>query len=334
MNREEYKNLWVYIETEENIAKPVGFELLAPARKLADKMEQKLVAVVIGDKVESIANEAIEYGADEVLLVEGEEYYNYSTDAYAYAMETLARKYKPSIILLGATRNGRDFGPRVACNLNTGLSADCTIMDYDKEKGNVVWTRPTYGGDLMAAILCSEHRPQMGTVRQGIFKRPVKNRNRVGQIIREDIHISKDDIRLKIIERVKEVAERVGLEEAEVIVAAGRGIGSAEGYKIIEDFANELNAVPAASRAIVDAGWVPYAYQVGQTGKIVSPKLYIACGISGAMQHTMGMSGADCIIAINKDPEAPIFDIADYGIVGDLFEVIPALSEALKEAKN
>ena len=333
MNKDEWKNLWVYIETEENIAKPVGYELLAPARELADKMEQKLVAVVIGGSVETIANEAIAYGADEVLLVEGEEYYNYSTDAYGYALETLVHKYKPSIILLGATHNGRDLGPRVACNLNTGLSADCTIMDYDKENSNVIWTRPTYGGDLMAAILCSGHRPQMGTVRQGIFKKAKKNRDRTGVIIREDIHIAKEDIRLKLIERVKEVAERVELEEAEIIVAAGRGIGSPEGYKIIEDFAKELNGVPAASRAIVDAGWVPYAYQVGQTGKIVSPKLYIACGISGAMQHTMGMSGSDCIVAINKDPDAPIFDVADYGIVGDLFEVIPELIEVLKEAR-
>ena len=333
MNKDEWKNLWVYIETEENIAKPVGYELLAPARELANKMEQKLVAVVIGGNVENIANEAIAYGADEVLLVEGDEYYNYSTDAYGYALETLVHKYKPSIILLGATHNGRDLGPRVACNLNTGLSADCTIMDYDKENSNVIWTRPTYGGDLMAAILCSDHRPQMGTVRQGIFKKAKKNRDRTGVIIREDIHIAKEDIRLKLIERVKEVAERVELEEAEIIVAAGRGIGSPEGYKIIEDFAKELNGVPAASRAIVDAGWVPYAYQVGQTGKIVSPKLYIACGISGAMQHTMGMSGSDCIVAINKDPDAPIFDVADYGIVGDLFEVIPELIEALKEAR-
>ena len=333
MNKNDYKNLWVYVEVEENIAKPVGFELLGPARKLADKMEQKLVAVVIGGSVEAIANDAIAYGADEVLLVEGEEYYNYSTDAYAYALETLARKYKPSIILMGATRNGRDFGPRVACDLNTGLSADCTIMDYDKENGNVIWTRPTYGGDLMAAILCSDHRPQMGTVRQGIFKKPVKNRHRSGSIIREDIHIAKEDIRLKLIERVKEVAERVGLEEAEIILAAGRGIGSAENYKLIEEYAKELGAVPAASRAIVDAGWVPYAYQVGQTGKIVSPRVYIACGISGAMNHTMGMSGSDCIIAINKDPDAPIFDIADYGIVGDLFEVLPEFVKTYKETK-
>ena len=333
MNKDEWKNLWVYIETEENIAKPIGYELLAPARELANKMEQKLVAVVIGGNVENIANEAIAYGADEVLLVEGDEYYNYSTDAYGYALETLVHKYKPSTILLGATHNGRDLGPRVACNLNTGLSADCTIMDYDKENSNVIWTRPTYGGDLMAAILCSGHRPQMGTVRQGIFKKAKKNRDRTGVIIREDIHIAKEDIRLKLIERVKEVAERVELEEAEIIVAAGRGIGSPEGYKIIEDFAKELNGVPAASRAIVDAGWVPYAYQVGQTGKIVSPKLYIACGISGAMQHTMGMSGSDCIVAINKDPDAPIFDVADYGIVGDLFEVIPELIEVLKEVR-
>ena len=333
MNKNDYKNLWVFIETEENVAKPVGFELLSPARKLADKMEQKLVAVVIGGNVENVAYDAIAYGADEVLLVEGEEYYNYSTDAYAYAMETLARKHKPSIILLGATRNGRDFGPHVACNLNTGLSADCTIMDYDKEKGNIVWTRPAYGGDLMAAILCADHRPQMGTIRQGVFKKPVKDRNRMGEIVREDIHIAKENIRLKIIERVKEVAERIGLEEAEVILAAGRGVGSAEGYKTVEAYANEIGAVPAASRAIVDAGWVPYAYQVGQTGKIVSPRVYIACGISGAMNHTMGMSGSDCIIAINKDPEAPIFDIADYGIVGDLFDVLPAFVEAFKASK-
>ena len=295
MQFEEYNNLWVFVETEENAVKPVGYELLAPGRALADKMGGKLVAVVIGGKVKEIAEKAVDYGADEVILVEGEEYFNYSTDAYSYAMKTLVEKYKPSTILIGATNNGRDLGPKMACDLNTGLTADCTMLDYDAETGNMIWTRPAFGGNLMAMILCPNHRPQLGTVRPGIFKKPEPVTGRVGTVICEDIHIAPDQIRTKLLDRIKEVAEAVNLEEAEIIVSGGRGVGSPEGFEIIRKLAEALNATVGASRAVVDAGWIPHAHQVGQTGKTVSPRLYIACGISGAIQHAAGITGSDCI---------------------------------------
>ncbi len=333
MNFEEYKNLWVFIETEEGKAKSVGFELLTPGRELADKQNEKLVAVVIGQNVEGVAKEAIAYGADEILLVEGEEYYNYNTDTFAYALEELVKKYKPSTILIGATNNGRDIGPRVACRLKTGLTADCTNLGIDEESGNMAWTRPAFGGNLMATILCPNSRPQMGTVRPGVFKKSVKDEAKTGKIIREEIHLEADKVRTKLLERIKEVSESVNLEEAEIIVSGGRGVGSAENFSYIRDLAEALGGTVGASRAAVDAGWIPHAHQVGQTGKTVAPKIYIACGISGAIQHLAGMSGSDTIIAINKDEDAPIFEVADYGIVGDLFEVIPAFIEEIKKSK-
>lgn len=333
MNFEEYKNLWVFIETEEGKAKSVGFELLTPGRELADKQNEKLVAVVIGQNVEGVAKEAIAYGADEVLLVEGEEYYNYNTDTFAYALEELVKKYKPSTVLIGATNNGRDIGPRVACRLKTGLTADCTNLGIDEESGNMAWTRPAFGGNLMATILCPNSRPQMGTVRPGVFKKSAKDEAKTGEIIREDIHLEADKVRTKLLERIKEVSESVNLEEAEIIVSGGRGVGSAENFSYIRDLAEVLGGTVGASRAAVDAGWIPHVHQVGQTGKTVAPKIYIACGISGAIQHLAGMSGSDTIIAINKDEDAPIFEVADYGIVGDLFEVIPAFIEEIKKSK-
>lgn len=333
MNFEEYKNLWVFIETEEGKAKSVGFELLTPGRELADKQNEKLVAVVIGQNVEGVAKEAIAYGADEVLLVEGEEYYNYNTDTFAYALEELVKKYKPSTVLIGATNNGRDIGPRVACRLKTGLTADCTNLGIDEESGNMAWTRPAFGGNLMATILCPNSRPQMGTVRPGVFKKSDKDEAKTGEIIREDIHLEADKVKTKLLERIKEVSESVNLEEAEIIVSGGRGVGSAENFSYIRDLAEALGGTVGASRAAVDAGWIPHAHQVGQTGKTVAPKIYIACGISGAIQHLAGMSGSDTIIAINKDEDAPIFEVADYGIVGDLFEVIPAFIEEIKKSK-
>ena len=330
----DYKNLWVFIETEEGKGKNVGFELLTPGRQLADKMGEKLVAVVIGHQVEVEAKKAIAYGADEVLLVEGEEYFNYNTDAFTYAMEQLVEKYKPTSILIGATNNGRDMGPRLACRVKTGLTADCTGLDYDEETGNMIWTRPAFGGNLMAMILCPDNRPQMGTVRPGVFKRGKMVEEREGTIIREDIHLEKEKIRVSLLERIKEVAEAVNLEEAEVIVAGGRGLGSAENFSYIRDLAEELKGVVGASRAAVEAGWIPHAHQVGQTGKTVAPKLYIACGISGAIQHAAGITGSDTIIAINKDPDAPIFEIADYGIVGDLKQVIPEFIKEVRARKE
>lgn len=325
------KNLWVLIETDEGKAKNVGYELLNPGRMMADKLGEALVAVVMGEHVDAVAQEAIAYGADQVLLVEGAEYKNYNTDAATYAMVELIRKYDPSIVLYGATNNGRDLGPRVACELKTGLTADCTGLDV--EDGLLMSTRPTFGGNLMATIACPDTRPQMSTVRPGVFKKAVKDEQRTGEVVAENIHIAPESIRVQLVERIREVAEAVNLEEAEVIVAGGRGLKSAEGFGLIRELADVLGGTVGASRAAVDAGWIPHAHQVGQTGKTVAPKLYIACGISGAIQHLAGMTGSDTVIAINRDADAPIFGVADYGIVGDLFEVIPALIAEIKAAK-
>lgn len=334
MSFNEYKNLWVVIETEEGKARNVGYELLTPGRRLADEQNEKLVAVVIGHQVEAVAKKAIAYGADEVLLVDGEEYNLYNTDAFVNALEKLIDKHKPSVVLMGATNNGRDMGPRLACRIKTGLTADCTGIDIDEESGNIAWTRPAFGGNLMATILCPNNRPQMGTVRPGVFKKGNLDEEKTGEIIRENIQISDEEMRVSLIERVKEVTETVNLEEAEIIVSGGRGLGQMENFSYIRDLAEVLGGAVGASRAAVDAGWIPHAHQVGQTGKTVAPKIYIACGISGAIQHLAGMSGSDTIIAINKDPDAPIFEVADYGIVGNLFDVIPVLIEEIKKLKG
>lgn len=327
------KNIWVFIETDEGKAKSVGLELLNPGRMLAEKAGEKLVAVVLGkDNAEAIA-QVQQYGADEIISVEGAEYEKYSFDAYTYAMTELVQKYQPSAILIGATNNGRDFGPRLSCRLNTGLTADCTSLDYDAESGNVAWTRPAFGGNLMAVIMCPNTRPQIGTVRPGVFKKaPVEGKEAV--VTKEEISVPADKIRTKLIESVREAAAGVlNLEDAEIIVSGGRGMGGPENFKLLEELAGVLGGAVGASRAAVDAGWIGHAHQVGQTGKTVGPKLYIACGISGAIQHLAGMSGSDCIVAINKDPEAPIFKAADYGIVGNLFDVLPVLTEEIKKLK-
>ena len=328
------KNLWVYLETDEGRAKNVGFELLNPGRGMADKLGEELVAVVIGEGVEQAARDAIAYGADRVLLVEGAEYRNYNTDAATFAMAELIRKYEPSIVLYGATNNGRDVAPRVACTLKTGLTADCTGLDIDEETRLLMSTRPTFGGNLMATIACPDHRPQMSTVRPGVFKKAAYDEGRTGEIVREEVHIDPKNIRVELVERIREVAEAVNLEEADVIVSGGRGLKAPENFTLIRELADALGGVVGASRAAVDAGWIPHAHQVGQTGRTVAPKLYVAVGISGAIQHLAGMSGSDTIVAINRDPDAPIFGVADYGIVGDLFEVVPALIQEIRNKKG
>lgn len=330
----ESKNLWVVVETEEGVAKNVGYELLSVGRTLADKLGEQLVALVMGKNVQAVAQASIAYGADQVLLVEGDEYETYNTDAATYATVTLIEKYHPSIVLYGATNNGRDLAPRVACKLETGLTADCTELDIDEETGLLVSTRPTFGGNLMATIMCPDHRPQMSTVRPGVFKKSTPDDSRTGEIVAEDVHIDPSQIRVKLVERIKEVAEAVNLEEAEIIVSGGRGLKDEKGFEMLRELADLLGGTVGASRAAVDAGWIPHAHQVGQTGKNVSPKLYIAVGISGAIQHLAGMSGADTVVAINKDPDAPIFGVADYAVVGDLFEVVPALIEAIRAKKE
>lgn len=330
----ESKNLWVVVETEEGVAKNVGYELLSVGRTLADKLGEQLVALVMGKNVQAVAQASIAYGADQVLLVEGDEYETYNTDAATYATVTLIEKYHPSIVLYGATNNGRDLAPRVACKLETGLTADCTELDIDEETGLLVSTRPTFGGNLMATIMCPDHRPQMSTVRPGVFKKGTPDDSRTGEIVAEDVHIDPSEIRVQLVERIKEVAEAVNLEEAEIIVSGGRGLKDEKGFEMLKELADLLGGTVGASRAAVDAGWIPHAHQVGQTGKNVSPKLYIAVGISGAIQHLAGMSSADTVVAINKDPDAPIFGVADYAVVGDLFEVVPALIEAIRAKKE
>ena len=328
------KDLWVFVETnEDGTAKNVGIELLTPGKMMAGKQGGALVAVVIGNNVDEAVKAASEHGADKVIVVEGPEYAHYTTDAYAIALCTLVEKYGPTSMLIGATNNGRDLGPRVSCRLHTGLTADCTALDIDEESGNVAWTRPAFGGNLMATILCPDHRPQIGTVRPGVFKKSDAGEAKA-EIIKEDIHVDAKDIRTQVLELIKEAdGENVDLEGADIIVSGGRGVGGPEGFEPVKALADALGGVVGASRAAVDAGWIAHAHQVGQTGKTVGPKLYIACGISGAIQHVAGMSGSDCIVAINKDPEAPIFDIADYGVVGNLFEVLPVLTEEIKKAR-
>ncbi|MCI9122638.1 MAG: electron transfer flavoprotein subunit alpha/FixB family protein [Eubacterium sp.] len=332
-NLNDYKNIWVWIETECGKAKNVGYELLHAAKPLAEQKGCSLVAVVIGKDIESVAKDAICYGADSAIIVDGPEYEYYSTDAFAKALTGLVEKYKPETLMLGATNNGRDLGPRVSCRLKTGLTADCTAIAIDEETGHVAWTRPTFGGNLMAVIMCPQHRPQMGTVRPGVFKKGAYDQSRTGEIVKEEIHTAQEEIRTKLVERVNEVAEAVNLEEADIIVSGGRGMGSAENFKLLEDLAKELGGTVGCSRAVVDAGWMPHAHQVGQSGKTVAPKLYFAVGISGAIQHLAGIAGSDTVIAVNKDPDAPIFEVADYGIVGNLNEVVPALTEAFRARK-
>lgn len=332
-NLNDYKNIWVFIETECGKPKNVGYELLNVARPLADQKGCPLVAVVIGKDIEDVAKDAIRYGADSAIIVDGPEYEHYTTDAFTKAMVTLVEKYKPETLMIGATNNGRDMGPRVSCRLKTGLTADCTEIDIDEKTGNIAWTRPTFGGNLMATIMCPDNRPQMGTVRPGVFKKGAYDESRTGEIVKEDIHVAPEEIRTTLVERINEITEAVNLEEAEIIVAGGRGVGSAENFKLLEGLADVLDATLGCSRAVVDAGWMPYAHQVGQSGKTVAPKLYFAIGISGAIQHLTGIAGSDTVIAVNKDPDAPIFGVADYGIVGNLTEVVPALTESFKARK-
>ena len=329
------KDLWVFVETnEDGTAKNVGIELLTPGKMMAGKQGGKLVAVVIGSNVDAAVGMANSHGADQILVVDGPEYKHYSTDAYTIALCALVEKYGPTSMLIGATNNGRDLGPRVSCRLKTGLTADCTALDIDEESGNVAWTRPAFGGNLMATILCPDHRPQIGTVRPGVFKKsePLEGK---AEIIKEGIHVPEDKIRTQVLELIREMGdEKVDLEGAEIIVSGGRGVGGPEGFAPVRELAAALGATVGASRAAVDSGWIAHAHQVGQTGKTVGPKLYIACGISGAIQHLAGMSGSDVIVAINKDPDAPIFDVADYGVVGNLFEVLPVLTEEISKARG
>lgn len=330
----ENKNLWVIVETKEDgSAVNVGLELLNPGRKMADTLGGELVAVIIGQDVAKAKEEVKDHGVDRIITCEGEVYKDYSTDVYANAIEKLVEKYNPDTILIGATNQGRDLGPRVSARLHTGLTADCTELDVDAETGNVQWTRPAFGGNLMAQILCPDSRPQMGTVRPGVFPKEAFGRKDNIEEIEENIEFT-GEIRTKILDFIpRDEGDDVDLVGAEFIVSGGRGLGDPSNLKLIEDLAEALGATVGSSRPLVDSGWISHSHQVGQSGKTVAPKVYIAVGISGAIQHLAGINASDTIIAINKDPDAPIFDVADYGIVGDLFEVVPALIEKINARK-
>lgn len=330
----ENKNLWVIVETKEDgSAVNVGLELLNPGRKMADTLGGDLVAVIIGQDVAKAKEEVKDHGVDRIITCEGEVYKDYSTDVYANVIEKLVEKYNPDTILIGATNQGRDLGPRVSARLHTGLTADCTELDVDAETGNVQWTRPAFGGNLMAQILCPDSRPQMGTVRPGVFPKEAFGRKDNIEEIEENIEFT-GEIRTKILDFIpRDEGDDVDLVGAEFIVSGGRGLGDPSNLKLIEDLAEALGATVGSSRPLVDSGWISHSHQVGQSGKTVAPKVYIAVGISGAIQHLAGINASDTIIAINKDPDAPIFDVADYGIVGDLFEVVPALIEKINARK-
>ena len=327
------KDLWVFIETKDGAARNVGLELLNPGRRLAEIQGGKVVAVVIGHNCDEAVKASVAGGADKVYVMDAPVYGHYTTEAYTAAFVQLVEKDCPTTILLGASNTGRDLGPRLAGRLRTGLTADCTALDID-DSGNVAWTRPAFGGNLMATILCPNHRPQIGTCRPGVFKKLEPDTSRTAEIVKDDYVFPEEDIKVKLLEVIREEGEKVDLEGAEIIVSGGRGVGGPEGFEPVRALANAIGGVTGSSRAAVDAGWIPHSHQVGQTGKTVAPKLYVACGISGAIQHLAGMSGSDTIVCINKDEDAPIFTVADYGVVGNLFEVLPVLTDLVKKAKG
>ena len=325
-----YQGVWFWAEQFEGQAGSISWEMAGKGRELADQLGVSLTACVLGDNVEHIAQEAIAYGADRVFLVEDPTLARYRTDPYAAVMVDLVERHKPEILIMGASSRGRDLAGSIATRLVTGLTADCTGLDIDPETLQLRQTRPAFGGNIMATILCPNHRPQMATVRHRVFEVPEKDDSREGQIVREQALMSEEAIVTKVIDFLVQ-EEDVNLADARIIVSGGRGVKGPEGYEPIRELAHVLGGAVGASRAAVDAGWIPYAHQVGQTGRTVRPDLYIACGISGAIQHLAGMRTAKVIIAINRDPEAPIFDVAHYGIVGDLFQVVPALTEAFRK---
>ncbi|MGD1118109.1 MAG: FAD-binding protein [Dehalococcoidales bacterium] len=323
------RGVWVFAEQRRGTLKNVGYELLARGRELADTLKTELCAVCLGHNIADV-NSLIAQGADKVYLVDSPDLVDNQEDYLTHSLLDLIKEHKPEVVLAGATALGRSFFPRVAAILNTGLTADCTGLDIDTEKRLLLQTRPTFGGNIMATILCPNKRPQMSTVRPRVFKKATPNPNRKGQIIKVDFKKEGVTARTKLLSFVEDITEKIKLEDADIIVSGGRGLGKAENFKILQELADCLGAALGSSRAAVDEGWIPYSHQVGQTGKTVCPKLYIACGISGAIQHLAGMQTSDCIVAINDNPDAPIFQVAHYGIVGDLFHVVPLMTKKLK----
>ena len=360
-NMKDFKGVWVFCEQRQGELQSTVLELVSEGRKLADDLGVELAGLLVGDQVEGLAKEIGAYGADKVILVDDPALKDYTTDAYADVICKAVMDKKPEIVLIGATNIGRDLGPRCAARLHTGLTADCTHLDVDTAKyadflreastlnvdqmvetgrikmddRNLKMTRPAFGGHLMATIICPRFRPQMSTVRPGVLKKGEYNEAKANAVVVEKYNVELDPIKTQVVEIVKEAKQLVDLIGADVVVSVGRGISKdvEKGIKLAEELAEVLGGVVGGSRVAIDSGWLTADHQVGQTGKTVHPKLYIALGISGAIQHKAGMQDSECIIAVNKNDTAPIFEVADYGIVGDLFKVVPELIESIKAAK-
>ncbi len=345
MSLEEYKGVFIYAQQVDNKLSNIAFELLGKARELAaDLDEKKVTAVLLGSGVENLADELAEYGADRVIVVDNPELKDYRTEPYTHALASVINEFKPEIMLVGATAIGRDLGPRTSARVKTGLTADCTKLEIgdfplnpipgqEQKHKQLLMTRPAFGGNTIATIACPNHRPQMATVRPGVMQKIAPIANAKAEVVKFDPGFERNNCYVDILKVVKEVSSVADIADAKILVSGGRGVGSKENFKLLEDLAEVLNATVSCSRAVVDSGWMPKEMQVGQTGKTVRPKVYFAIGISGAIQHVAGMEESDFIVAINKDENAPIFDVADLGIVGDLNKVVPLLTEKLKAEK-
>lgn len=330
MEIKDSKNVWIFAEQRESRLSSVTHELLGAGRKLADDLGEKLTAVLLGHGMRPAADELIAFGADQVFYLDSPLFAKFQDEPFAEALTRLAQEHKPAILLAGATAIGRSFIPRVAAQLKTGMTADCTSLEIDPDKKVLLGTRPAYGGNIMATIVCSERRPQMATVRHKVMKPLERDDSRQGEVIEKTMGENELTLRARVVDTVKEVEDTCNLAEADIIVAGGRGVGNRENFQLVHDLAAAIGGAVGASRAVVDAGWVPYSHQVGQTGKTVCPKVYFALGVSGAIQHLAGMQSADIIIAVNNNPDADIFKVATYGIVGDIHEVVPELVKCFK----
>lgn len=330
MNLEEYKGIYVFIEQREGVIQNVALELLGQARKLADELNDKVYAMLLGHNIADQAQGLIARGADEVIVVDAPELAEYTTEPYTQAICQIIEDRKPDSMLIGATTLGRDLGPRVSARAATGLTADCTKIEVGKNN-ELLMTRPAFGGNLMATIVCKNHRPQMGTVRPGVLFAMDADENRTGEVINYEVKFNSSKFKVKLLETVKEDTDLIDITEARILVSGGRGIGNKEGFEAMDGLAKTLDAEVSASRAMVDAGYIGHERQVGQTGKTVRPDLYFAFGISGAIQHVAGMEESDLIIAVNRDKNAPIFQVADLGIVGDAKQIIKKLTERLEK---
>ena len=342
MGLEEYKGVYVFAQQVDNELSGIAFELLGKAKELAKDLNTDVTAILLGSGIKGLADQLAEYGADKVIVVDDPELKEYRTEPYAHAVSSVINEYKPEIVLVGATAIGRDLGPRVSARVATGLTADCTVLEIgdfplnpipgqEQKHNQLLMTRPAFGGNTIATIACPDNRPQMATVRPGVMQKIDPVQGAKAEVIEYNPGFTPNNKYVEIMEVVKEISNTVDIMDAKILVSGGRGVGSKENFQILQDLADAIGGTVSCSRAVVDNGWMPKELQVGQTGKTVRPNVYFAIGISGAIQHAAGMEESDIIVAINKDETAPIFDIADYGVVGDLNKIVPKLTEELKK---